>query len=174
MDNLGMGVKSKGRAESETITTELVLPNDANVIGNLLGGRLLHWIDIAGALAAMRHTESTVATLTMDRVEFKHPIKVGNIVILKSYVTWTGTTTVETAVEVCSENPLTKERQFIHMGYIVFIALDKDGAKTPVIPYSPKTPAEIAEFNEGAARKAKRIELSSHCRVSKTMSISCD
>ena len=152
-----MNTKSKGRRESESYMTEMVLPNDANIIGNLLGGRLLHWIDIAGALAATRHAESLVATVTMDTVEFKFPVKVGNIVILKSYVTWTGNTSIETAVEVYSENPYTGERVFINKGYIVFVTLDKDGSKTPVIPYMPETPEEKAEYDEGANRKARRV-----------------
>ncbi|MDR0286768.1 MAG: acyl-CoA thioesterase [Clostridiales bacterium] len=151
-----MSEKGKVRRESQSVMTELVLPNDANIIGNLLGGRLLHWIDIAGALAASRHAESIVATVIMDTVEFKHPVKVGNIVDIKSYVTWTGNTSIETAVEVYSENPYTGERHFVHKGYIVFVSIDKDGKKTPVIPYLPETPEEKAEFDEGAKRKAKR------------------
>ena len=152
-----MNKRSKHRHESESQMTEMVLPNDANTIGNLLGGRLLHWIDIAGALAATRHAESLVATVTMDRVDFKYPIKIGNIVILKSYVTWTGSTSIETAVEVHSENPYSGEREFIHKGYIVFVSLDKNGAKIPVIPYSPQTPEERAEFDGGLKRRAKRL-----------------
>ncbi|MCL2019085.1 MAG: acyl-CoA thioesterase [Oscillospiraceae bacterium] len=147
----------KKRKESESVMTELVLPNDTNIIGNLLGGRLLHWIDIAGALAATRHAESIVTTVIMDRVEFKYPIKVGNIVILKSYVTWTGNTSVETAVEVYAENPYTKERRFVHKGYIVFVSLNQSGVKIPVIPFIPETAEEKAEFDGGAKRKAKRI-----------------
>ena len=152
-----METRSKRRCESESIMTEMVLPNDANIVGNLLGGKLLHWIDLAGALAATRHAESLVATMTMDAVEFKHPIKVGNIVIIKSYVTWTGKTSIETAVEVYSEDPYTGERVFIHKGYVVFVSLNKNGAKIPVVPYSPETPEEKVEFDEGAKRKAKRI-----------------
>ena len=147
----------KKRIESESYMTEMVLPNDANIVGNLLGGRLLHWIDIAGALTATRHAESLVATKIMDAVEFKYPIKVGNIVVLKSYVTWTGTTSIEIAVEVYSENPYTGDRAFIHKGYIVFVSLDKNGNKIPVIPYLPETPEEKAEYNEAAGRRAKRI-----------------
>jgi len=158
-----MNEKGKARNESESVMTELVLPNDVNIIGNLLGGRLLHWIDIAGALAATRHAENLVATLTMDRVEFKHPIKVGSIVVLKSYVTWTGNTSIETAVEVHAEYPYTGERKFINKGYLVFVALDKNGAKIPVIPYSPETDEEKAEFNDGAKRKEKRLARAANC-----------
>ena len=155
-----MEKRSKGRNDSESIMTELVLPNDTNVIGNLLGGRLLHWIDIAGALAATRHAEGIVATVTMDTVEFKYPIKMGSIVILKSYVTWTGNTSIETAVEVYAENPYIRKRQFIHKSYIVFVSLDENGMKIPAISYLPETPEEITEFNDGLKRKENRILLS--------------
>ena len=140
--------------------TELVLPNDANIIGNLLGGRLLHWIDIAGALAATRHTENIVATITMDTVEFKRPMKVGDIAVLKSYVTWTGTTSIETAVEVYVENPYGGQRQLVCKVYIVFVSLNQAGQKAPAIPLLPETEEEWAEFRGGADRKARRIALS--------------
>ncbi|MCL2463000.1 MAG: acyl-CoA thioesterase [Defluviitaleaceae bacterium] len=147
----------KTRSESESSMTELVLPNDANIIGNLLGGRLLHWIDIAGALAATRHAGTIVATVTMDTIEFKYPVKVGNILVLKSYVTWTGRTSIETAVEVVSENPYTGERRFIHKAFIVYVSVDENGEKQPVIPYLPVTDEEKAEFDGGKERKAKRL-----------------
>jgi acyl-CoA hydrolase len=135
--------------------TELVLPNDTNILGNLLGGRLLHWIDIAGALAATRHCESLVATVLMNHVEFKHPIKLGNIVILSSYVVWTGNTSLEIAVEVCDENPLTRTRVFVNKVYLTFVALDNEGRKQRAIPYAPLTDEEKREFDIIAARKKR-------------------
>ena len=98
--------KSKTRHESECTMTEMVLPNDANIIGNLLGGRLLHWIDLAGVTCATRHAESLAATVMIDAVSFHCPIKIGNIVVLKSYVTWTGRTSIEVAIEVYAESPV--------------------------------------------------------------------
>ena len=148
----------KTRRDSESYMTELVLPNDANTLGNLLGGRLLHWYDIAGVLAASRHAESLVATVTVDAVNFKYPVKIGNIVNFKSYVTWTGTTSIEVAVEIHIENPYSGERKFVHKGYIVFVSLDENGKKTSIIPYKPETIDEIAEFEDGAKRQSRRIE----------------
>jgi acyl-CoA hydrolase len=135
--------------------TELVLPNDANFLGNLLGGRLLHWIDIAGALTASRHCESGVATVVMDAVIFKHPIRVGGIVTLKSYVTWTGNTSLEVAVEVNSEDVYTGVKQFINKVYLVFVCLGKNGVKAPVPPIIPQTEEEKADWEAAARRRGK-------------------
>ena len=147
----------KVRRESMTTMTELVLPNDANLIGNLLGGRLMHWIDIAGALAAGRHSDGIVATMTMDMVEFKRPVKVGDIVTLRSYVTWTGRTSIEVAVEVFSEDTLTGVRQFINKVYLVFVGVDKDGKKRPVPGLIPETEEEKRECGQAMRRRERRL-----------------
>jgi acyl-CoA hydrolase len=143
----------KSRAGSLTTMTELVLPNDANILGNLLGGRLLHWIDIAGAMAATRHCESLVATVMMNPVEFKHPIKLGSIVILTSYVVWTGNTSVEVAVEVHAEDPLACTRVDVNKVYLTFVALDGEGRKQRAVPFAPLTDEEKREYETVAARK---------------------
>jgi acyl-CoA hydrolase len=137
--------------------TELVLPNDTNLLGNLLGGRLLHWIDIAGAMTATRHAESLVATVKMDAIIFKYPIHLGNIVTLTSYVTWTGNTSIEVAVEVHTDNPLAPDRKLVNKVYIVFVALDAEGRKHPVIPFIPATAEEMDEFNEAPARRGLQV-----------------
>jgi acyl-CoA hydrolase len=150
-------IRQKTREDSRTVMTELVLPNDTNLLGNLLGGTLLHWIDIAGALTATRHSESLVATVTMDTIHFKYPIKLGNIVTLISYVTWTGTTSLEVAVEVQMENAQTQTKKFITKVYIVFVSLDACGQKKPVVPFLPVTAEETADFNGGFARRFNRL-----------------
>ena len=150
-------LQGKKRSESYSVMTELVLPNDANLIGNLLGGKLMHFIDIAGALAATRHTTGTVATVSVDMIEFKIPVKIGNIVELRSYVTWTGHTSMETAVEVYSENTFTGEKQFINKSYLVFVAIDKDNKKRPVPPLITETEQEKTEFESGIKRREKRL-----------------
>ena len=127
------GKEGKTRSDSLTVMTELVLPNDTNLLGNLLGGRLLHWIDIAGALAASRHAESLVATVLMEAIEFKRPIKLGNIVTLTSYVVKTGNTSIRVAVEVYREDPSAQTREFTTKVFMVFVALDDDGKKHRVI-----------------------------------------
>ena len=90
---------AKTPKDSQVEMTELVLPNDTNLLGNLLGGRLMHWIDIAGAMAAQRHCNRIAATAAIDSVDFKHPVHVGEMVILKAKVTWVGRTSMEVAVE---------------------------------------------------------------------------
>ena len=150
----------KTREASKSIMSELVLPNDTNLIGNLLGGRLLHWIDIAGALAASKHANGLVATVTMDTIEFKHPIRVGNIVTLFSYVTWTGKTSIEVAVEVHAEDTFSGAVTFINRTYLVFISIDKLGDKRPTVPLICSNEAEEAEFQSGFARKERRIAAS--------------
>jgi acyl-CoA hydrolase len=144
----------KSKADSLTVMTELVLPNDVNILGNLLGGRLLHWIDIAGAMAATRHCETLVATVMLNPVEFKRPIKLGGIVILTSYVVWTGSTSVEVAVEVHAEDPLTRTRVDVNKVYVTFVALDGEGRKQRAVPFVPLTDEEKREHEAVAARKA--------------------
>lgn len=142
---------------SRSVMTELVLPNDTNLLGNLLGGRLLHWIDIAGALAATRYSKGVVATVTMDMVEFKQPIKMGSIVTLVSYITWAGNTSMETAVEVYAENGGAGERKFVNKVYVVFVAIDAEGKKRPVSVFNPQTEDEKEEYTMAIERKRLRI-----------------
>ncbi|MDR1690038.1 MAG: acyl-CoA thioesterase [Clostridiales bacterium] len=143
----------------KSVMTELVLPNDTNIIGNLLGGRLLHWIDISGALAATRYANGLVATLTMDTVEFTRPIKMGSIVTLISYVTWTGNTSMEAAVEVYAENPGVSDKVFVTKVYLVFVGIDGEGKKRRVPAFTPQSAQETQEFEDAAQRKSARFAL---------------
>lgn len=105
---------------SETMVEmrELVLPNDANIMGNLLGGRLLHWVDVAGAMAASRHANTVVVTAAIDSVEFSRPVSVGEMIVLKAKLTWVGRTSMEVLVEASSENYLTG-RLILPTGHIL-------------------------------------------------------
>lgn len=89
---------------SQVEMTELVLPNDTNLLGNLLGGRLMHWIDIAGAMAASRHSNRIVATVALDSLDFRHPARMGELVMLKAKLTWVGRTSMEVKVSAYAEN----------------------------------------------------------------------
>jgi len=97
-------MQGKTPRESQVEMTELVLPNDTNLIGNLLGGRLMHWIDIAGAIAASRHSNGVVATVALDSLDFRHPIRMGELIILKAKLTWVGRTSMEVIVKAYAEN----------------------------------------------------------------------
>ena len=120
----------KSPKESMVEMTELVLPNDTNLLGNLLGGRLMHWIDIAGAMAAQRHSNRIVVTASIDSVEFRHPVKMGEMVTLKAKLTWVGHTSMEVVVEVYSEDFLTGVRKFTNKAHLAFVAVDEE--KKPV------------------------------------------
>ncbi len=143
--------------ESMVEMTELVLPNDTNLLGNLLGGRLMHLIDIAGAMAAQRHCNRIVVTASIDSVEFKHPVKQGEIVILKARVTWVGRTSMEVAVEVFSEN-LMGERKFTNKAYLTFVAVDAAAKPMEVCGLRLETEEDKAENAAAANRRCERLK----------------
>ncbi len=137
--------------------SELVLPNDTNLLGNLLGGRLMHWIDIVGGMAASRHANSVVVTAAVDSLDFKHPVHLGEIVRLKAKLTWAGRTSMEVKVEVYAENVETKGVKMTNQAYLVYVALDKDSHPKKVPRLIPKTEDEKDEFFEGEKRRLKRL-----------------
>ncbi|MDF2531985.1 MAG: thioesterase superfamily protein [Clostridia bacterium] len=151
-------MKSKLQKESIVEMTELVLPNDTNLLGNLLGGRLLHWIDIAGAMAAQRHCNSIVATVAIDSVDFKHPVKVGQMVSLEAKVTWVGRTSMEVVVHVCSEDFMTGEKKFTNKAYLTFVGVDSTGRPKAVPALIVETEDEKKEFEDAEKRHAERLK----------------
>lgn len=162
-------MQDKKISDSMVEMRELVLPNDTNLLGNLLGGRLMHWVDIAGAMAASRHAQSIVATAEIDSVEFKHPVHVGQMVLLKAKLTWVGTTSMEVLVEVCSEDYMTGETKFTNKAYLTFVALDGSGKKHPVPRLILETEEEKNEFEQALKRREARLarrsdENCSQCR----------
>lgn len=137
--------------------TELVLPNDANIMGNLLGGRLMHWIDIAGALTASKHSNCVVVTAALDSLDFRHPIKVGEMVRLRSRITWVGHTSMEVRVDVYGENLLTGEVIKTNRAYLTYVALDSSGKPTEVPMLCLNTEEEKNEFEKAAKRREMRL-----------------
>jgi acyl-CoA hydrolase len=129
----------KNVSESITEMTELVLPNDTNLLGNLLGGRLMHWIDIAGAIAATRHADNVVATVSVDQLDFKQPIKVGSIVTLKAELVKVGMTSMKVMVDVFTEGMTTNEKTLTNESFLTYVALDSNGKKTAVPLLSHKS-----------------------------------
>jgi acyl-CoA hydrolase len=138
--------------------TELVLPNDTNLLGNLLGGRMMHWMDIAGAMAASRHSNRIVATIAVDCLDFRHPVRVGEIVTLKARLTWVGRTSMEVMINAYAENPRSGAIQLTNTAYFIFVALDDQGNPAPVPGLIPETDAEIAEFRAAEQRRNERID----------------
>ncbi len=151
-------MKLKSPRESMVEMTELVLPNDTNLLGNLLGGRLMHLVDIAGAMAAQRHSNRIVVTASIDSVEFKHPVKQGQIVILKARVTWVGRTSMEVEVEVFSEDYMTGERKFTNKAYITFVAVDSAGKPAEICGLLLETDEEKQEYEAAANRRCERLK----------------
>ncbi|GAB6861134.1 acyl-CoA thioesterase [Haloplanus litoreus] len=119
-------------AESHTEMTEIVLPNDTNTYGRVLGGAVLHWMDVCGAIAAMRFAGEDVVTASMEHVDFKTPIDLGEVVVVEAYVYGTGRTSIEVNVEVRAENPQQDTERDTTSSFFTFVAVDDDGEPTPV------------------------------------------
>ncbi len=144
-------------AESLSDMIEIVLPNDANPLGNLLGGRLMHFIDIAGALAAHRHSRSYVVTASMDHIDFIAPVHVGDMLILKSAVNRAFNTSMECGVKCYVENYISGTRRHIGSAYLTFVAVDSRGRNLPVPPVVPETEAEKRRYEDAGRRREHRI-----------------
>jgi acyl-CoA hydrolase len=136
---------------------QVVLPNDANPLGFILGGTVMHLIDIAGAIACHRHTRSLLVTAAVDDLQFLHPIKVGDLIILKSRVTCTFTTSLEVQVDVFSEETLTGTRQLTSRAFLTFVAISRDGARVRVPPLLVETPEDRRTCEEAHVRRADRL-----------------
>jgi acyl-CoA hydrolase len=136
---------------------EVVLPNDANPLGYILGGRVMHLVDIAGAIAAHRHSNSHVVTASVDYVDFRNPIKVGELIVLKSSVNRVFHTSMEVGVKVFSENVLTGERKHTSSAYLTFVAIDTDRHPHLIPPLILKTKAEHRRYREAESRRRIRL-----------------
>ena len=154
-DNL---MKGKSPSASETQTVNLILPNDTNLLGNLLGGRLMHWMDVAGAMATSRHSRSIVATAAVDSLDFKHPIRQGELVILKAKLTWVGNTSMEVKVQAYAENVAAGSIILANEAYMTFVALDTNGHPKKVPPLLPETEEEKKEFAAAVERRKQRLQ----------------
>jgi acyl-CoA hydrolase len=137
---------------------QVVLPNDANPLGFILGGTVMHLIDIAGAIACHRHTRSLLVTAAVDGLQFLHPIKVGDLIILKSRVTATWSTSLEVEVEVFSEEILTGVRLMTSRAYLTFVAIDREGGRLPVPGLILESEEEKQRAGEANVRRAARLK----------------
>jgi len=153
-----MDLVPKRAAESATEMVQVVLPNDANALGFILGGTVMHLIDIAGAIACHRHTRSLLVTAAVDGLEFLHSIKVGDMIILKSHVTCVFTTSLEVQVDVFSEETLTGRRQLTSRAFLTFVAIDRDGGRVRVPPLLVETDEERRVCEEAHARRVQRLK----------------
>ena len=147
----------KRSSESATEMVQVVLPNDANPLGFMLGGSVMHLIDIAGAIACHRHARSRVVTAAVDDLEFLHPVKVGDLIILNARVTCTFRTSLEVQVDVFSEEALTGRRQLTSRAFLTFVAIDEHGAKVQVPPLLVESAEEERICREARARREQRL-----------------
>lgn len=145
--------------ESFTEMTELVLPNDTNTLNNLMGGRLLHWMDIAAAIAAQKHSNRTVVTASVDNVSFKNPIKLGEVVSIEAQVTRAFNTSMEVRLTVWAQNLSKQTKVHSNTAYYTFVALDEDGNTIAAPELVPETEDEIAVFKEAQTRRELRLML---------------
>jgi acyl-CoA hydrolase len=145
-------MENKKASESLIIMTELVLPNDTNLFGNLMGGRLMYWMDIAAALSAGKHCNSLVVTASVDNISFQSPIKLGNVVHIEAKVTRAFTTSMEVHINVWGEDHTQQNKYKSNEAYYTFVALDANSKPKPVPTIVAETTDEISLF-EGALRR---------------------
>ena len=141
---------------SIVVMHELVLPNDTNVLGNILGGRVMHYMDICAAMSAYKHARSPVVTASVDRLNFLAPAKMGDMLILKSSVNYTGNTSMEVGVRIESENTISGEINHTASAYLTFVSLDDDRKPKQVEGINPETADEVRRFKQAEMRKEIR------------------
>lgn len=151
-------MQPKRASESATEMVQVVLPNDANPLGFILGGTVMHLIDIAGAIASFRHARSRVVTAAVDDLVFLHPIKVGDLIVLKAHVTCTFRTSLEVQVDVFSEEALTGARRMTSRAFLTFVAIDENGAHVEVPPLLVESDDEQRVCEDARARRAQRLQ----------------
>ncbi len=151
-------MNSKKVSESAAEFNHLVLPPDINAIGTVFGGRLMEWIDEAASVVAMRHCRNVAVTASMDALNFISPIRLGEIVILKSSVNYTHKTSMEIGVRIENENPKTGVRKHTASAYLTFVALDENGSSTEVPSLTCDTEDQKRRYKEGEERRAVRLK----------------
>jgi len=154
-----MALNGKKANESHVVMTELVLPNDTNIHGNLMGGRLMYWMDIAAALSAMKHCGTPVVTASVDNISFESPIKLGNMVHIEAKVSRVFNTSMEIHLTVWGEDVLQHYRYKSNEAYCTFVALDPHGKPRTVEPVQPETPEEKKLFDGALRRRQLRLIL---------------
>jgi acyl-CoA hydrolase len=158
-------LEGKPVRESVSEYSELALPNDANGLGNVLGGKVMHLVDLAGAMAALRHARNPVVTAAVDSLQFIHPVKIGQLLVLRSSVNRAFRTSMEVGVQVETENLLTGEKQHTCSAYLTFVAVDKNGKAVPVPPVIPETEEEKRRYRQAGERREYRLASRAHAKA---------
>ena len=149
-------METKALKDTQVIMHELVLPNDTNLLGNVLGGRVMHLMDMCAAMSAYKHARTAVVTASVDQLDFLAPVKMGDIMILKSSVNYTGKSSMEVGVRIESENPKTGSIYHTSSAYLTFVSLNDNGKPQRVPMLTPETDVEKQRFEEGRARHEER------------------
>jgi uncharacterized protein (TIGR00369 family) len=149
---------SKPMRASHINLAQMMQPEHANPLGNVHGGVIMKLVDEAGALACMRHARRRVVTVAVDRMTFREPIKIGELVTLTAEVTYVGRTSLEAEVHVEAENPVTGAKTHTNTAYVVYVALDEAGNPVPVPPLLAETPEELEKLAAGKKRQQLRLE----------------
>ena len=145
--------------ESISEYSEFALPTDANTLGNVLGGKVMHLVDLAAALAAVRHARCPVVTASVDQMSFLHPVHIGQLIMLQSSVNRVFRTSMEVGVRVQVENLMTGQRKHTSSAYLTFVAIDKSGKRVAIPPVIPETEDEKRRFMEAEQRRAYRLAM---------------
>jgi len=151
-------VEPKKVSETKTIMTELVLPHHTNQLGNLLGGQLMHWIDICAALSAAKHSHRVCVTASVDRIDFHHPIKLGDAVTLIAIVNRAFNTSMEVGVEVYAQSFKRRTKVHSNTAFLTFVAVDDDGNPVKVGEIIPETEEEKKRYDEALERRENRLK----------------
>jgi len=158
--------KKKFPRESAVSMTELVLPNDTNTLNNLMGGRLMHWMDIVSAIAAQKHSNRTVVTASVDNISFKQPIRLGNVVTLRARVTRAFNSSMEVRIDVDAEDIPASTKAESNSAFFTFVAVDQSGRPMDVPEVDPETDEERILFDGALRRRQLRLILSGRMKPS--------
>lgn len=158
---MNMSIQKTGKTpqQSAVMMTEIVLPSDTNALGTIFGGKIMSWIDIAGAIAAGRHARRVVVTASIDALHFLAPVKVGHIVHIRAMVNYVSRTSMEVGIRVDSENPITGEMTHTATAYATFVGLDDHGRPAIVPALLPETVEEKRRYEDAKLRRNSRIQL---------------
>jgi acyl-CoA hydrolase len=169
-----MSQEPKSVDHSRCVTTEIVLPNDTNSLGNMMGGRLLHLMDKCAAISAQRHANRVCVTASVDSVEFQGPIKEAEVVVVESQVNRAFNTSMEVELNVWAEDPRAETRRKCNQAFYTFVALNDEGKPTPIPPIQPETDEERARYDAAAKRREVRLVLSGRIKLEEASSLKDD
>ena len=157
-------MEGKPVRESVTEYSELALPNDANGLGNVLGGKVMHLVDLAAAMAAIRHARRPCVTAAVDSLHFLHPVRIGQLILLRSSVNRVFRSSMEVGVQVETETLMTGQKLHTCSAYLTFVAVNREGKAVAIPPVIPETEEEIRRFEQAAERREYRLALRERLR----------